>query len=247
MLAKEPADRYPSMHGVVQALEQLRSQLSEPSIRQPAAAPSSGPASGMTFLRDLSLAPRTTLRGGKKPDTTKRSAKVQSAEGSGKRRGLWLAVAGGAVFAAALGGLLVWQPWKSHAPGGTESKPATTATSATVAARPLDNLDPTKIPATERYDWQPKELVAVLGERRGSHGVMPPGNGYSIAVKFSSDGSRLVSAGHCFEGLRLWDPRSLQLRAALASRHKCSMACTFPPTTKCWLARWSTLRTRSGT
>src|SRR5437773_196209 len=31
---------------------------------------------------------------------------------------------------------------------------------------PLDKLDYKTIPAVERYDWQPKELVAVLGEHK---------------------------------------------------------------------------------
>jgi hypothetical protein len=36
-------------------------------------------------------------------------------------------------------------------------------------ASPLDKLDPAQIPAAERFDWQPKELVAVLGEHRRRH------------------------------------------------------------------------------
>ena len=31
---------------------------------------------------------------------------------------------------------------------------------------PLDNLDPKKIPPEEKFDWQPPELVAVIGEHR---------------------------------------------------------------------------------
>src|SRR5438045_3855656 len=34
----------------------------------------------------------------------------------------------------------------------------------------MDGLDPAKIPPLERFDWQPKELVGVLGEHRGRHG-----------------------------------------------------------------------------
>jgi hypothetical protein len=34
---------------------------------------------------------------------------------------------------------------------------------------PLDRLDPARIPPEERFDWQPKELVAVLGSHRGRH------------------------------------------------------------------------------
>src|SRR5205823_11320740 len=35
---------------------------------------------------------------------------------------------------------------------------------------PLDRLDAKHIPELDRFDWQPKELVAVLGEHRGRHG-----------------------------------------------------------------------------
>src|SRR5262245_32794247 len=35
---------------------------------------------------------------------------------------------------------------------------------------PLDHLDAKTIPELERFSWQPKELVAVLGEHRGRHG-----------------------------------------------------------------------------
>src|SRR5207253_2375272 len=36
-------------------------------------------------------------------------------------------------------------------------------------ASPLDKLDPRKIPELDRFAWQPKELVTVLGEHRGRH------------------------------------------------------------------------------
>jgi hypothetical protein len=38
-----------------------------------------------------------------------------------------------------------------------------------VGRSPLDELDPASIPADERFAWQPKELVAVLGEHRMRH------------------------------------------------------------------------------
>jgi serine/threonine protein kinase/WD40 repeat protein len=37
-------------------------------------------------------------------------------------------------------------------------------------ANPLDQLDPAKIPASERFPWQPKELVAVFGTHAWHHG-----------------------------------------------------------------------------
>ncbi|HMF12455.1 MAG TPA: hypothetical protein VKE94_09120, partial [Gemmataceae bacterium] len=35
---------------------------------------------------------------------------------------------------------------------------------------PMDALDPGKIRPLEVFDWQPKELVAILGEHRGRQG-----------------------------------------------------------------------------
>ncbi|OWK36414.1 WD40 repeat domain-containing serine/threonine protein kinase [Fimbriiglobus ruber] len=61
------------------------------------------------------------------------------------------------------------------------------------SANPFDRLDPAKIPAEERFPWQPKELVAVIGShaRRvwGHHpeiGISPGGK--YVAVTPGSDG-----------------------------------------------------------
>jgi WD40 repeat protein len=72
---------------------------------------------------------------------------------------------------------------------------------------PLDRLGAASIPAPERFDWQPKELVAVVGEHRGRHG------GYVHRVAYCPDGKTVVSGG---TGLtRLWDAATLRLRATL--------------------------------
>jgi serine/threonine protein kinase/WD40 repeat protein len=54
---------------------------------------------------------------------------------------------------------------------------------------PLDKLDPAAIPAEERFDWQPKELVAVVGEHRGRHWVD------IWSLSFSADGKTIACAG----------------------------------------------------
>jgi WD40 repeat protein len=71
---------------------------------------------------------------------------------------------------------------------------------------PLDRLDAAAIPALDRFDWQPKELVAVLGEHRCRHG-------YPVsAVAWSPDGKTVISGSSV---LRLWDPATMRQRDLL--------------------------------
>ncbi len=75
---------------------------------------------------------------------------------------------------------------------------------------PLDKLDPAKVPELERFDWHPKELVAVLGESRGRQAGAVGG------VAYSPDGKLLVSGGS--NGLvRLWDPATLRQKTVLGA------------------------------
>jgi WD40 repeat protein len=67
----------------------------------------------------------------------------------------------------------------------------------------LDRLDPERIPAIERFDWQPKELCAILGEHRCRHG-----NPVSC-VAFTSDGKWAASGGGGL--VRTWDPQTMRL------------------------------------
>src|SRR5262249_22586889 len=55
---------------------------------------------------------------------------------------------------------------------------------------PLDKLDAAQIPAEERLDWQPKELVAILGSHGQRH--LAPVTG----VAYSPDGKLIASASH---------------------------------------------------
>jgi WD40 repeat protein/serine/threonine protein kinase len=73
---------------------------------------------------------------------------------------------------------------------------------------PLDLLDPAKIPFAERFDWQPKELVAVLGEHRGQQGA------WTTGVTLSPDGKRAATCGFSL-GIHIWDADTLHLRSQL--------------------------------
>jgi WD40 repeat protein len=67
----------------------------------------------------------------------------------------------------------------------------------------LARLDPEKIPAEDRFAWQPKELVAVLGEHRQRH------FGSVQRVAFSADGKLIASGGD--DGyLCLWDAATMR-------------------------------------
>jgi WD40 repeat protein len=67
----------------------------------------------------------------------------------------------------------------------------------------LDRLDPSKIRPLEVFDWQPKELVAVLGEHRGRQGSP------ATCVTYTPDRKLLISGGGHY--VRLWetDPKKL--------------------------------------
>src|SRR5262245_32640961 len=69
---------------------------------------------------------------------------------------------------------------------------------------PLDRLDAHAIPALERFDWHPKETVAVLGEHRGRQG------GPVTCALFSKNGKWLVS-GSSNGYVRVWDPKTMRL------------------------------------
>jgi WD40 repeat protein len=73
---------------------------------------------------------------------------------------------------------------------------------------PLDRLDPATIPAAERFDWQPQELVAVLGEHRQRHW------GVVVSVAWSTDGKRIASGGED-DVIRVWDAETMRERAVL--------------------------------
>jgi WD40 repeat protein len=85
---------------------------------------------------------------------------------------------------------------------GTPAALKAAALSRTLSS-PLDALSPKSIPAIQKFDWHPKETVAIVGDHRGRQGSPV----YSVA--FSPDGKRLVSGGSY--NVRIWDTATMRL------------------------------------
>ncbi|MGL4422722.1 MAG: protein kinase domain-containing protein, partial [Gemmataceae bacterium] len=84
--------------------------------------------------------------------------------------------------------------------------PKFTYTPVAVGQSPFDKLDATAIPKAEKFDWQPKELVAVLGSRAGR---MWHGGGVAI----SPDGKTAIMGGH---QPIIWDMATRKPRGQIA-------------------------------
>ena len=75
----------------------------------------------------------------------------------------------------------------------------------------LDHLDPAMIPPEERFAWQPKELVAVLGEHRGRHW------GSIAGFSVSPDSKSILVWGHPITKTQIFDAATLRERAAFGN------------------------------
>jgi WD40 repeat protein len=87
---------------------------------------------------------------------------------------------------------------------------------------PLNRLDPAKIPTEERFAWQPKELVGVLGSHHGRHG------GAVNSVAYSPDG-KWVASGGTDRVVRLWNAETVKYAGALRGHTDTVYAVAFAP------------------
>ena len=85
-------------------------------------------------------------------------------------------------------------------------------------ASALDRMDAKTIADLEKFDWQPKELVGILGEHRGRHA------GAITSIVFSSDNKYIVSGGGNY--VRIWDAATMRLIDLGGLHHISSVAMT---------------------
>jgi WD40 repeat protein len=96
----------------------------------------------------------------------------------------WPWVVAVVAVAALVAPLLLWWQWPTSDVGTPRDEPALPVLPA------LDRLGAAAIPEEDRFGWQPRSLVAVLGEHRGRiWGVVG-------SVAFSGDGKRIATLGH---------------------------------------------------
>lgn len=90
---------------------------------------------------------------------------------------------------------------------------------------PLDELERKNLPTSERFDWQSELLVGVLGEHRQRHW------GTVRSVACSPDGKWLVSAGEDAL-IRIWDAKTNALVRGLQGHRRAIYTLTFTADSK---------------
>jgi RNA polymerase sigma factor (sigma-70 family) len=117
------------------------------------------------------------------------------------------------ILVLALGAGVGWLSYGHNSPVDPATQPEQIQASgprqqAKASASGLARLDSGRIPPEERFDWQPPELVAVIGEHRGRSWA-----GIRV-VALSPDGTSAASAGDD-RLIHVWDAATLRERATL--------------------------------
>ncbi len=169
------------------------------------------PAELASALEPFSIAERGTRSAERKVEAAPR-AEVADRRGRERHKQRLVAVSAGLLLLSlALFGFLYRRSFPEPVPtprGGS--------------AEGLAKLDPARIPESERFPWQPKELVAVLGEHRQRHW------GMLNALAVSPDGKTLASGGED-RLVRLWDAQTMRERAVLREHTASVVAVAFSP------------------
>jgi WD40 repeat protein/tRNA A-37 threonylcarbamoyl transferase component Bud32 len=88
---------------------------------------------------------------------------------------------------------------------------------------PLDRLDAAAIPATDRFPWQPPELVAILGQHRGRQWSEVR------SVAYSPDGKWIASGSGGDGFVYVWHADTLQLHRMLVGHRNAVWSVVFSP------------------
>ncbi len=110
----------------------------------------------------------------------------------------------------------------AKAPGELPPLPKFAYTPIPVGESPFDKLDPNAIPKEERFEWQPKELVGVIGTHARRHW------GFINSVTISPDGK--LAASHAASGsdcVIVWDMATRQQKWTFPGGHPHGGSLTF--------------------
>jgi serine/threonine protein kinase/WD40 repeat protein len=172
LLARAPEDRYPSAAALIEALDACQGAVpSLPAARAP------GPSHLAKSAAPLEPNPFADL-------TTIETAQVVRPPGAAPRRAPALRWASG-IALGVLTAFTAW--WLMHTPRPVPPPAPVPAPAPKWAV--LDRLRPEDIPKEQRFDWQPPELVAVLGSHERRHW------GYGTRVAFHPNGTLFASGG----------------------------------------------------
>jgi WD40 repeat protein len=158
-----------------------------------------GAAEVAELFADLDRPPATVAEIAPAPVAQPPSPVRPAGRGRSLRPWLWAA----AVLLLAGGALLAWR-LGVHPGGASAPQPGVAGSPEAPPDRPFDRLDPRLIPAVNRQPWQPRELVAVLGDLHGRSS----GGVNDVAV--SPDGKWVAVCS--LTGFQLYESATMTLR-----------------------------------